>query len=187
MEPNRPYLSWGLLVLRGVVAILFGAFALSHPLAALAALVIVFGIWAFVDGMSAFALFFTGWRAWPLLLIGALGVAVAIVTLLRPGITAVGLYAAVAAWAIVRGALEIAIAVALRRRLEGEVWMILAGLSSMIFGVLLIALPAAGVLALAWLLGVYAIVFGIFTIALGVRLHGLSRPVAPPFGPLRPV
>lgn len=182
MEPMRPYTSWWLLVLRGVLAILFGAFALSHPLGALAALLLVFGVWAFVDGVSALGLFFAGWRAWPLVVIGLLGIAVAVLTLLRPGITAVALYAAVAAWAIARGLLEIAIAVALRRQIAGELWMILAGLSSIVFGVLLVALPAAGMLALVWLIGVYAIVFGIFTIALGVRLHGLERPTTPRYG-----
>ncbi len=186
MEPIRPYASWWLLVLRGVLAVLFGAFALTHPLAALAALVVVFGIWAFVDGMSAFGLYLAGWRWWPLVVIGLIGLAVAVVTLLRPGVTAMALYAAVATWAIVRGVLEITLALALRRQIEGEVWMILAGLSSIVFGVLMVALPAAGMLALAWLIGVYALVFGIFTIALGMRVHAIERPSVP-YGPLRPV
>lgn len=186
MESIRPYTSWWLLVLRGVLAILFGSFALAHPLAALAALVMVFGIWAFVDGMSALGLFFVGWRSWHFAIIGVLGLGLAALTFLRPGITAIGLYASVAAWAILRGVLEIAIAVKLRRQIEGELWMIFAGGSSILFGVLLIALPAAGMLALAWLVGVYAIVFGVLMIAVGVRVHRLERPTER-FGAPRPV
>lgn len=187
MEAIRPYTSWWLLVLRGVLAILFGVFALTHPVAALAALVIVFGIWAFVDGVSALGLFFAGWRSWPLLIVGLIGIAIAVLTLLRPGITAVSLYAAITVWAIFRGVLEIAIAIKLRRQIEGELWMIFAGLSSIAFGVLMVALPAAGLLALAWLLGVYAIVLGILTIGLGVRVHALERPTTPRYGTPHPV
>jgi uncharacterized membrane protein HdeD (DUF308 family) len=163
--------SWGLLALRGALAILFGVLALVQPLTALAALVILFGVWAFVDGVSALALFFGGWRAWQLVLVGLIGIGVALITFFRPGITAVGLYAAAATWAIVRGLLEIALAVKLRRRVEGEGWMIFGGIASIVFGVLMIILPLAGMLALAWLIGFYALVFGAAMIGLSMRLY----------------
>ena len=163
--------SWGLLALRGVLALLFGVLALVQPLTALTALVILFGVWAFVDGVSAFALFFGGWRAWQLLLVGFLGIGVGVLTFFRPSLTAVGLYAAVATWAIVRGIFEIALAIRLRKRIDGEGWLIFGGISSIIFGVLMIALPLAGVLALAWLIGFYALLFGATMIGLSMRLY----------------
>jgi uncharacterized membrane protein HdeD (DUF308 family) len=168
--------SWWLLVIRGLVAVLFGILALVHPLAALMALLFVFAAWAFVDGVSALALFFGGWRSWQLFIVGLVGIAAAFITFFRPGITALGLYAAVAAWAIARGILEIAIAIRLRRQIEGELWLVLGGIASLVFGALLIILPVAGILALAWLVGVYALVYGVLMIALGLRVHHVARP-----------
>ena len=176
MEPMDPFPSWWLLVLRGVLALFFGILALVHPFAALAALVILFGVWAFVDGVSALALFFGGWRSWQLVLVGLIGIAAAVITFFRPGITALGLYGAVAGWAIARGILEIAIAFKLRRHIAGELWLIFGGLASLLFGGLMIVLPMAGVLVLAWVIGVYAIVFGGIMIALGMRVHTFRRP-----------
>ncbi|HEX9102265.1 MAG TPA: DUF308 domain-containing protein [Polyangia bacterium] len=186
MERTAPYPNGWLLILRGVLAILFGALALAHPLAAIAALVLLFGVWALLDGISALALYFGGWRSWQLALVGFIGIAAAAVTFWRPTITAVGLYAAIAGWAILRGVLEIGIAIKLRREIQGELWLVLAGLSSLVFGVLLIALPMAGMLALAWLIGVYALLFGGLLIALGVRVQRLERRETP-FGTPHPI
>jgi uncharacterized membrane protein HdeD (DUF308 family) len=173
IDELRP--SWGLLTLRGVLAILFGVLALVHPMSALVALVILFGIWAFVDGVSALALFFGGWRSGWLLVVGLLGIGAGVLTFFRPGITAVGLFVVVASWAILRGIAEIALAVRLRRRIEHEGWLIFGGISSIIFGVLMIALPVVGVLALAWLIGVYALMFGGTMIGLAVRVHRMEQ------------
>jgi uncharacterized membrane protein HdeD (DUF308 family) len=170
---------WWLFALRGALAILFGVLALAQPLAALAALVLVFAVWAFIDGIGALAMAISGWRSWQLVLVGLVGIAAGVFTFFRPGITAIGLYAAVAAWAIARGILEIAAAIELRKRIEGEVWFVLAGISSILFGVLMIVLPTAGVLALAWLIGVYALMFGILMLALSLRLRRFGRSAAP--------
>lgn len=166
---------WWLFLVRGLLAIVFGVLALVEPAAALAALVLVFGVWAFIDGIDALALALSGWRSWQLVLAGLVGIAVGLFTFFRPGLTAVGLYAAVAAWAIARGILEIVVAVELRKRIRGEFWMIAAGLASIVFGVLMIVLPVAGLLALAWLIGVYALCFGVLMIALSVRLRQWQR------------
>lgn len=179
LEQSRP--SWGLFILRGVLAILFGVLALVQPLSALVALVILFGVWAFVDGVSALALYFGGWRRWQMLVVGLIGIAAGLVTFFRPGITAIGLFAAVATWSIIRGALEIAAGIRLRRAIRGEGWLILGGISSLVFGVAMIALPAAGVLALAWLIAVYALLFGGIMLNLGLRLRSLEQAgTAPP-------
>jgi uncharacterized membrane protein HdeD (DUF308 family) len=163
--------NWWLFTLRGVLAIIFGILTLVQPLAALTVFVLVFGVWAFIDGISALALAVTGWRSWQLVLAGLVGIAVGLFTFFRPEITALGLYAAVAAWSIARGILEIVVAIELRKRIKGELWLVLGGLASITFGVLMVVLPVAGVLALAWLIGVYALVFGVMMVALSLRLR----------------
>jgi len=188
VEPMNPYPSWGLLVVRGVLALFFGILALVHPLAALAAIVIVFGVWAFVDGVSALALFIGGWRSWQLFAVALIGIGLGVLTFFRPRATAFALYATVAAWAFARGILEIAVAIRLRKQIEGELWMILGGIASVVFGVLMVVLPFAGILALAWLVGVYALLYGLTTIALGVRVHAIAHPrTTPRFGAPHPV
>jgi uncharacterized membrane protein HdeD (DUF308 family) len=131
----------------------------------------VFGVWAFIDGIDALALALSGWRSWQLVLVGLVGIAVGMLTFFRPGITAIGLYAAVATWAIARGILEIVVAIELRKRIQGELWLVLSAVASIVFGVLMIVLPVAGALALAWLVGVYALVFGAIMLALSFRLR----------------
>jgi uncharacterized membrane protein HdeD (DUF308 family) len=170
--------NWWLVLVRGLIAILFGIFALASPLAALVAFVLVFGVWAFIDGIDTLALAVSGWRSWQLFIVGLVGIGIGLLTFFRPGYTAIGLYTAVAAWAIARGILEIAVAIELRKQIKGELWMVLAGVVSIVFGVLLVVLPAAGVLALAWLMGVYALVFGVLMFALSLRLRHVHKETA---------
>ena len=175
METPATYPNWWLLLLRGVLSLMFGVLAILHPLAALTALVVLFGIWALVDGVSAIALVISGWRSWQLALVGIVGIGAALLTFFRPGLTAIGLYGAVAVWAIARGLLEIALAIKLRRQVEGELWLVLGGISSLLFGGLMIALPMVGMLALAWLIGFYALLFGGIMIALALRLRRVGH------------
>jgi uncharacterized membrane protein HdeD (DUF308 family) len=180
--------NWWLFLLRGLLAVVFGVLALVQPIAALTALVFVFGVWAIIDGVNALALAIGGWRSWQLVLAGLIGVAVGIFTFVQPSITAVGLFAVVAAWAVARGILEIVVAIELRRQIRGEGWLILAGVASIVFGVLMILLPVAGLLAIAWIIGVYALVFGVLYCALAFRLrrvheaerHPTARPTPMP-------
>jgi uncharacterized membrane protein HdeD (DUF308 family) len=158
------------------LAVLFGVAAIFMPLAALTAFVLLFGVWAFIDGVHALALAVTGWRSWHLVLVGLVGIALGLFTFFRPGITALVLYAAIAAWSIARGVLEIVVAVELRKQIQGEMWLVLGGIASILFGVLMVALPAAGVLALAWLIGVYALTFGVIMLVLSGRLYRLRHP-----------
>jgi uncharacterized membrane protein HdeD (DUF308 family) len=101
------------------------------------------------------------------------GVAVGILTFLRPGGVAFVLINFIAAWAIITGVVEIVAAIRLRREIEGEFLLGLSGALSVIFGLILIARPGAGALAVAWLIGIYAILFGALLLALAFRLRGL--------------
>jgi uncharacterized membrane protein HdeD (DUF308 family) len=171
---------WWTLTLRGVIAILFGLMALIWPGITLLALVVLFGAYALVDGVIALgtAIFgdraTTGERGW-LIVEGIAGIIVGILTFAWPGVTAVVLLWLIAAWAIVTGVLEIAAAVRLRQEITGEWLLAVGGVLSVLFGILLIVRPGAGALAVVFLIGGYAIVFGIIIIGLGLRLRQRYR------------
>jgi uncharacterized membrane protein HdeD (DUF308 family) len=177
---------WWLVALRGVLGIAFGICAFVWPGITLVVLVAFLGAYLFVDGVVALwqAIRFRHERErWPMLLLeGVLGIAVGVVTFFWPGITAIAWVYTIAAWAIVTGILEIVLAIRLRREIEGEWLVILSGILSIAFGVLMAALPLAGLLVWVWLTGGYAIVFGVLMIALAVRLRKLGSSTATPTG-----
>jgi uncharacterized membrane protein HdeD (DUF308 family) len=163
--------NWWLLVLRGICAILFGLLAFTWPGITLGALVLLFGVYAFANGMLAFAAAFsnstdTPW--WILILEGAVSIAAALAIFVFPGITAVVLLYVMAMWAIVTGMFQIGAAIQLRNEIEGEVWLGLAGLASVLFGVVLLARPGIGALAVVWIIGGYSVLFGMLLVALGL-------------------
>jgi len=167
--------NWGAIAIRGVAAILFGLLTLVVPGLTLAALVLLFGAYALVDGI--FNIIAAIRRRpddppwWALLLEGLVGVAAGLVTFLLPGLTAVTLVYIIGAWAIITGVLEIVAAVRLRQQLTGEWWLVLSGVLSVVFGVLVMLRPAAGALAIVLWIGAYAIVFGALLLALAFRLR----------------
>ena len=171
--------NWWMFALRGVVAIIFGVVAFAQPEQALQALVLVFGAYALVDGI--FAIFagiaargyFERW--WAMLLEGMAGVVIGLLTFFWPNITALALMYFIAAWALITGIFEIVAAIQFRRVITGEWMMILGGLFSILFGVLLFVFPAAGAMSVIWMIGIYAITFGILEIVFAFRVHSLRR------------
>jgi uncharacterized membrane protein HdeD (DUF308 family) len=181
-QPLLPILSrnWWALALRGLAAILFGILAFAWPGLTLFVLVIFFGAYLLVDGIFAIvaAVRAAGEEArwWLLLIEGVLGVGAGLVAFFWPGLTALALLYLVAAWAIVTGIMEIVGAIRLRQEIVGEWALILSGVLSFIFGVLLVVIPArAGLLSLTWLIGIYAIAFGVIMLVLAFRVRGLAR------------
>jgi uncharacterized membrane protein HdeD (DUF308 family) len=173
--------NWWLVVLRGIAAILFGVLAWTWPGVTLVVLVMLWGAYAFVDGALALVSAFSGASGrpwWVLALEGVVGLGAAAVTWLYPGVSAIVLLWVIAAWAIVTGVVEIVAAIRLRKEIQGELWLGLAGVASVVFGGLLIARPGAGALAVIWIVGAYAIVFGVLLVALGFRLKRLRNRLA---------
>ena len=172
---------WWVLAIRGVAAILFGVAAFVWPGITLAVLVLLFGAYALVDGIFAviagIATRKEQERWWMMVLEGLIGIVIGVVTFLYPNITALALLYFIAAWSILTGAFEVAAAIRLRKEIEGEWLLALAGIASIIFGVLLVIQPGAGALALIWLIGAYAIVFGILMLVLAFRLRGMRDAV----------
>jgi len=176
--------NWWTLVLRGVVAILFGVVAFLRPGITVEVLVLLFAFWALFDGVLALISSVGAAEAhepwWPLVFIGLLGIAAGLVTLRWPGITALALFLVIAYWSIFRGILDIVAAVRLRDLIPGEWWLVLGGIVSIAFGVLLVMNPGPGLLAVIWLIGIYAVIVGVAFLMLGVRLKGLAGELPPP-------
>lgn len=168
---------WWALALRGVIAILFGLAALLRPGIALEALILLFGAYALVDGVFAIVGVFGGTRGgtprWLLLAEGVASVLAGLIAFALPGLTAVLLLYLIAVWAIITGISEIAMAIRLRQEIRGEWALIVGGAFSVLFGVILAIIgPVAGLLSLIWLIGIYAVAFGILMLVTAFSVRG---------------
>jgi uncharacterized membrane protein HdeD (DUF308 family) len=169
--------NWWMLALRGVFAIIFGVLVILFPITALTTLIILFAIYSIADGVMAIWAVLSGetsTRKWAHLLEGVVSVIAGIIAVLLPGMTALVLLYVIAAWAIVTGALQIWNAIELRKEIEGEFWLGLSGLLSVIFGILLIVNPGTGILTVLLLVSAYSIVFGVMLLMLAFRLKGMN-------------
>lgn len=171
--------NWWALALRGVFAILFGLMAIVWPGLTLATLILLFGAYALVDGVFAVVHGVSSYgereRWWVTVLEGIAGIIIGIVTFLWPDLTALTLLTIIGVWAIFTGVMEIMGAIQLRQVIEGEWLYILSGIASVVFGALVILFPGAGALSLTWLIGAYALVFGVMFIILAFRLRGMKK------------
>jgi uncharacterized membrane protein HdeD (DUF308 family) len=174
--------SWWTLVLRGLAAVLFGILAYIWPDLTFTVLVLLFGAYALWDGVFALVSAFRaqGDRRWPLILEGLVGIAAGLVTFFWPGAATLAILTIIAAWAIITGVFEIIGAIRLREEIEGEWLLLLSGLLSVLFGIALVVWPVAGLVAVTWMIGFYAIMFGILLMVLGFRLRNWdSKRLAP--------
>jgi uncharacterized membrane protein HdeD (DUF308 family) len=179
---------WPVMAPRGVLAILFGIFALLWPGITILALAMLFAAWALLDGISLLINAFrqgrahADWRDWvPSLFAGLLGIAAAVITVVGPVITVVALTILAAILFIGVGAAEIVLAVRLRKLIRGEVFLALAGLAGVIAGVLFVMWPLFAAAVLTIMLGAYALVSGIMLLVVAWRLrrHAHSADVPP--------
>ena len=171
--------NWWVLLVRGIVAMLFGILAFARPGITLAALVLLFGFYALVDGIFSLIAAFSGWQyredRWLLVLEGLIGLGAGFVTLRAPAITAVALIFFIAVWALATGVLRIVEAVRLRKEISGEFWLALSGILSVLFAFLVMLRPAAGALAMAWVIGWWALFMGAMLVMLSLKLRSLRR------------
>ncbi len=165
--------NWWVLLLRGLASIVFGILAFAWPGITIISLVILYGAYALVDGLfSLYAAIVGGGPAprWWLAIVGVAGVLAGLVAFFMPGLTALTLLLLIGAWAIVSGIFEIVGAIRLRKEIDNEWMLILHGAITVLFGVLLMAMPGPGALAMIWVIGAYAIAAGVILILLAFRL-----------------
>lgn len=168
--------NWWIPVVRGILGIIFGILVIANPDTAVTVFVYMFGAYMLVDGIVAlgFAFDVSRGRGW-MILSGIAGIAAGILTFMYPSATAMLLVYIAAAWAIVTGIFELVAAIEWRRVLP-DAWMLgLGGVLSVIVGVVLFSSPGAGLLAWAWLIGSYAIVYGVLYVVTGIRLKSFQR------------
>jgi uncharacterized membrane protein HdeD (DUF308 family) len=173
---------WWLFAIRALAAIAFGILAFAVPGVTLALLIAFFAAFAIVSGIALLGSF---WRtrsaagssrsSWWVAVMGVVDILAGIVAIAWPGVTALSLLYIVAAWAIVIGAMQIYWAIRLRRAIEGELWTALGGAVSILFGIYLVAVPGAGLLSLVWLVGLWAIVFGVAGLLFAWRLRQMHQ------------
>ena len=174
--------TWGLIVLRGVAAILFGVLAFVWPGITLAALVLIWGAYALLDGLCALIASLRladGKPMWTLAAVGLLGIASGLLSLIWPQITALVLLVFIAGWAVVMGVFQLAAAIRFRKWIANEWLLALSGVLSIAFGMLLLARPGTGAVALVWAIGWFAFLFGVLLVMFGLRIKGVVKKVAP--------
>ena len=185
MDPTVLTRNWWAIALRGVAAIIFGLLTFVMPGITLAALILLFGAYAIVDGVFNVVAVARGQAGerdeprWVLVLEGIVSIAAGLVAFLWPGLTALALVYLIGAWAIVKGVLEVVAAVRLRRQIENEWWLGLSGAVSIVFGALVMIAPGAGALAVVFWIGAYAIVFGALLVGLAFRLRSVRSRTQP--------
>ena len=164
---------WWVIGLRGLAAILFGVLAFVWPGMTLAVLVLLFGAYALVDGVLTLIAAFRGGVQHRIVMLveGVVSVLAGLAAFVWPGLTALVLLYIIAFWAIVTGVLEIVAAIRVRRAISNELGLVIGGVLSVVFGVVLLIAPGAGALAVIFLIGTYAVVFGIALLGLAWRLR----------------
>jgi uncharacterized membrane protein HdeD (DUF308 family) len=174
--------NWWIFLLRGVIALLFGLLAFLVPSITLASLILVFGAYAFVEGIFAVGAGFgaPGGTRWWIVIGGILAILIGILTLLNPGATALVLVIYIGALWVVRGISEVVTAFTLRKMIEGEWLYILSGVVSVLVGLYLVVFPGQGALALLWLIGFYAIFAAVMYLAMAFRLRSIGSAGAAP-------
>ena len=167
---------WWALALRGLFAVIFGLLTFFVPGITLISLVLLFGFYAILDGaFDIVSALRVPSHHWALLVEGIVGIIVGVLTIVWPGITAMALLYLIAVWAIVTGVLEIIAGIRLREIITNEWLLILMGVISVLFGILIIAFPRAGALAIVLWIGAYAFLFGVILIVLALRLRSFRQ------------
>ncbi len=175
---------WWAWLIRGIAAVIFGFLAWLWPALTWVTIAIFFGAWAFVDGIFAIVAAVRSAEShqswWPFLIEGIVGILIAAITFYDIRITIAALYLTIAVWAFLTGIFELVAAVKLRKHIANEFWLIVGGIASIAFGVLMLLWPLIGALIIIYIIAAYAIVFGFMMIGLSLRLRGHAQTPASP-------
>lgn len=167
--------NWWMILLKGTLLIIFGILAFLRPGITMTSLVIWFAAFMIADGVISLAAVISNWNSredkWLLVAEGALGVLLGILIFRRPVIFEVFIAYLIGFWAIFSGISKIAMAIQLRKEMEGEGWLVLSGILSILFGIIIFAQPMTGIATLMWIAGTFAILVGILMIFLSLKLR----------------
>lgn len=167
--------SWKALAWRGAISLVFGVLAALWPGLTLLWLIVMFAAYALIWGAVSITAAVRNRESnedwWLLLLLGLIGLAGGASAILYPDLTALVLVFLMGGTALASGVVDIAMAVRLRKVIHGEGFLILNGILSVLFGVIVFFFPGAGALALVWLISIYAIVSGFLLLALAWRVR----------------
>ncbi len=168
---------WWVLLIRGILLIIVGLLAFASPIT----WVIFIGVGMLIDGMAMLLSGFSdqpaGQSSWPLIIIGVLGLLAGLIVLWNPALGGITLTYVIAAWAVVVGILEIISAIRLREEIDNEWWLILTGILAVIFGILVFTNVLAGIVTIAFVFGIFAIVIGILSIVLAFRVRDFGTKI----------
>jgi uncharacterized membrane protein HdeD (DUF308 family) len=171
--------NWWAWLIRGIAAVIFGILAWIWPGLTWITIAIFFGAYALVDGVFAIVATIraaeTQQRWWPFLIEGIIGILIAAITFYDVRITIVALYLTIAAWAFLTGIFELIAAIQLRKHIANEIWLIIGGLASIAFGVLMILYPIISAIVIIYIIAAYAIVFGFLMIGFSLRLRSHAQ------------
>lgn len=175
--------NWWMWLIRGIAAVIFGFLAWLWPGVTWITIGIFFGAYALVDGIFAIVATVRAAEAqqrwWPLLVEGVIGILIGAITFYDVRITIVALYLTIAVWAFLTGILELVAAVQLRRHIANEIWLIIGGLASIAFSVLMFLYPIIAAITIIYIIAAYAIIFGVIMIAFSLRLRGHAHMPSP--------
>ena len=167
--------NWWVLLLKGILLVIFGILSFMNPGITLATLVLWFAIFMMIDGVFSIFAVVSNWKTeedkWLLLAEGTLGLILGFLVYRSPGTFLSFIAFVISFWAIFSGISRIAMAIQLRKEIEGEGWLILSGVLSVIFGIVVFAQPGIGITTLMWIMATFAILVGILLIVLSLKLR----------------
>lgn len=166
--------NWWMVLLQGLLTIGLGIAAFAWPGLTVAVLMTLLAIYMLIEGVPAVFAAIKGERGWWYAVGGVVSILAGLLLLFKPALSTVAIVIVVGAWAFAKGVAEIVAAIHVRKEIEGELWLILSGLVSVAFGLFLIFRPAGGILAILWLIGLFAILKGILLVLLSFKLKGLQ-------------
>lgn len=167
--------NWWMILLKGILLVVFGILAFARPGITMTSLVIWFAAFMIIDGLISLIGVFSNWKTredkWLLVAEGSLGIVFGILVFRQPIVFQVFIAFIIGFWAIFSGISKIALAIQLRKEMEGEGWLLLSGVLSILFGLFIYAQPGTGIVTLMWITGAFAVLIGILLIILSLKLR----------------
>ena len=174
--------NWWMLLLKGILLVVFGILAFSRPGITMTTLVIWFAAYLIVDGILSLTGVFSNWKEkedkWLVVIEGAIGIFLGWMIYRHPLKFELFIAFLIGFWFIFTGISKIAMAIQLRKEMEGEGWLALSGLLSILFGILIYALPGTAITGLIWMIAIFAVSIGILLMILSLKLRKSGKAIA---------